>query len=195
MYFTLIVFHTDFLFGLFASFSGSFSGSFSSWCLFLFLGAWTDEQKAIRKQQCEDGGSCRADDSREIKLRQTLNGNSKKSDLQQQLQHVYQTNGGGENALEFRKKKYKPNPAINRKISIVFHTFEDNDEWEEQTAYLMYDSTDKEEVFSLERAHVTYEGLARLLFPKNTPKKQRLNGERYLFIAGTSDRIRDIMIE
>ena len=59
----------------------------------------------------------------------------------------------------------------------------------------MYDSTDKEEVFSLERARVTYNGIAKLLFPKNTSKNKNLNGDRCLFIAGTSDRICDIMIE
>ena len=148
-----------------------------------------DDEKAAHKKKSEDGGSCCADDPREVKLRQTLNGNSKKNDLQQQLQHVYQTNGG-KNALEFRKKKCgKNNPAINRKISIVFHTFEDNDDWEEQMAYLMYDSTDEEELSSLERARVTYNGIARLLFPKN------IKIERYLFIAGTSDKICDIKIE
>ena len=136
------------------------------------------------------------DDPCEIKLRQTLNSNSKKNDLQQRLQHVYQTNEGeGENALEFRKRANSPNPAINRKISIVFHTFEDNDVWEEQTAYLMHDSTDEEELFSLERASVSYNGIAKLLFPENTSTTKKLNGDRSLFIAGTSDRICDIMIE
>ena len=193
MYFTLIVFHTDFLFGLFASFSGSFSGSFSSWCLFLYLGTWTDEQKEIRKQQSENGGGSRADDPHEVKLRAELNSNRTENKLQQQLQHVCKTNGG-ENALEFRKNQYGNCPAINRKISIVFHTFEDNDDWGEQTAYLMHDSTDEEE-FSLERARVTYNGIAKLLCKNTSKKSKQFNGERYLFIAGTSDRIRDIMIE
>ena len=199
----------------------------------MFLGTWTDEEKAAHKKKCENGGgshsdmdedewdvhiakgachpdmddderadhkrksenggSSKADDSREDKLRAALNSNLKKYDLQQRLQHVYQTNGGG-NALEFRKGKYGNCPAINRKISIVFHTFEDNDDWGEQTAYLMHDSTDEEE-FSLERARVTYNGIAKLLCKNTSKKSKQFNGERYLFIAGTSDRICDIMIE
>ena len=155
-----------------------------------------DDEIAAHKKKCEDGGGCHVDDPCEIKLRQTLNSNSKKNDLQQRLQHVYQTNEGeGENALEFRKRASSPNPAINRKISIVFHTFEENDEWEEQTAYVMFDSTDEEELFSLERARVTYNGLAKLLFPKKQNKNQNFDGHKFLYIAGTSDRICDMKIE
>jgi hypothetical protein len=169
---------------------------------FCFLGTWSDEKKADHKKKCDDGGGRQSNESHENKMRFVLNGNSGcDEDLQEQLQRVYQQTKGGKNALEFRKGRMGRNgkeyPAINRNISIVFYTFEDNDDWKEQKAYLMYDSTDEEELFNVERACVCYNGLGKLLFPERigVSNSPYFAAHRYLFVAGTSDRICDIEIE